>query len=168
MRFICLEFEGITDTRQHREDANLVQTTRVHICLYPYGIHVAIDIVTTNIEDMFRLLPFLVREMEIDSQVKTMVVRHLVTIAFLVVLYLFVIVFIVELCSQCAAIACSINERAGYVDARRYLILQGDTQIMFSVVFGVKRFTVVDIVELTHRTTPSITDPSGYRAYFAL
>ena len=106
-----------------------------------------------------------------------MIVRHFEVIPFFYGWYGRAVFFAVEIVGsilqrQCSPGSGTVDEGGRYLPFLVDLVLNGDTQVMFPIVFGVKRFTVIDFlsgaVKLAHCAAPSISYPSCNRTYFPL
>ena len=102
-----------------------------------------------------------------------MVIRHLVVVSLRYILNILSVNGVRKILrNERSSRTSSIHKRAGKVDSAVDLILQGDREVVLSVVFSMKRLATVDFltraIELTHRSAPRVANPSGYRAYFAL
>ena len=131
---------------------------------------------------MFHIVMILVRQMTCHSQVKSMIVRHLIVITFAYIIHsrcagIFVkpigVQFVIVLLqTECSARACTVYKRCRHFPYPVYSVLHSYAQIMFSVVLGRKRLAKIDYlpfpVKLPHSPAPSITYPSRHRTDLAL
>ena len=152
----------------------------------------AIDVVATDVQYMFciaqpssfavitvrfaflAVLRIFVREMEIDGEVQSVVIRQFIAVSFAEILHVVSVpapsgfFAVIDLCGERTSVAGGVHPCAGYVDTGCNLVLQCDTQIVFAVVFGVEGFAVIDVVKLAHRAAPCVAYPSCHGSYLAL
>ena len=146
---MTLVLEGVTDTGQNREDGNLSQFRALrdnHV-----GVVVAIEVVDRDVEDVLCVFApsrrTLVREMEVRSNIQSVVIGHFEVVALLLVWQVTIVHgVVVRVHSQRPSRTCAIDKGGSNVDLRRYLVLQRDREVVFAVVLGVEWFAEVDFL----------------------
>ena len=123
---MTLVLEGVTDTGQNREDGNLSQFRALwdnHV-----GVVVAIEVVDRDVEDVLCVFApsrrTLVREMEVRSNIQSVVIGHFEVVALLLVWQVTIVHgVVVRVHSQRSSRTCAIDKGGSNVDLRRYLVL---------------------------------------------